>query len=268
MDLSYKENLDKLQVRIRAHKEFANFDVSDWIDAYVKRKPRRAIFDLGCGNGNHLGIYLAGVGPAGIVAGLDREARLIDEARKKYADARNLDLRVGSMDDPLPFPDGTFDLCFSNFAIYNAANPRKTIKELKRVLAPDSEVVLIGPTRNNARELYVYNERLTGQAIDEITLVRTDRIRQEILPIVEDLFPVVEQEVLNSFLLFPTRDEFLLYFRSTQLYEETAERRGLGMDALIAAQPQATDIVLSKEMLAIVARTSPGPKGQDPSFSA
>ena len=255
MDLSYKENLDKLQVRIRAHKEFANFDVSEWIEAFVRRAPRRAIFDLGCGNGNHLGIYLAGVGPSGKVAGLDREARLIAEARKKYPDARNLDLRVGSMDDPLPFADATFDLCFSNFAVYNASNPRKTIQELKRVLAPGGQLVLIGPTRNNARELYVYNERLTGQAIDEITLIRTDRIRQEILPIVEEMFPAVDQEVLNSFLVFPNRDEFLLYFRSTQLYEETAEKRGTTMEAMIAAQPLEKDILLSKEMLALVART-------------
>ena len=254
MDLSYKEHLDKLQVRIRAHKEFANFDISDWIDTYVKRKPRRAILDLGCGNGNHVGIYLAGVGPGGMVAGLDREARLIDEARGKFPEAKNLDLRVGSMDDPLPFADETFDLCFSNFAIYNAADPRRTIQELERVLVKGGELVLIGPTRNNARELYVYNERLTGRAIDEITLIRTDRIRQEILPIVEDTFPAVEQEVLNSFLTFPDREEFLLYFRSTQLFEETAEKRGVTMEQMRAAQSQDRDIILSKEMLALIAK--------------
>ena len=254
MDLSYKEKLDRLQLRIRAHKEFANIDISDWIDGFVRRAPRRAIFDLGCGDGNHLGTYLSGVGPDGKVAGLDREARLIDEARKKYPDATHLDLRVGSMDDPLPFADATFDLCFSNFAIYNAANPRFTILELKRVMTPGGELVLIGPTSNNARELYVYNERLTGKAIDEITLVRTDRIRQEILPIVEDTFPRVEQEIVNSFLTFPTRDEFLLYFRSTQLYEETAEKRGMTLEQMTAAMTQEKDIVLSKEMVAVVAK--------------
>ena len=253
MDLSYKEKLDRLQVRIRAHKEFANLDISDWIADFVRRAPRRAIFDLGCGDGNHLGIYLSGVGAEGMVAGLDREARLIDAARKTYADAKNLDLRVGSMDDPLPFPDATFDLCFSNFAIYNASNPRATIQELKRILTPGGQLVLIGPTKNNARELYVYNERLTGKAIDEITLIRTDRIRQEILPIVEDTFPRVEQEIVNSFLTFPTRDEFLRYFRSTQLYEETAEKRGMTMEQMVAAMPQEKDVILSKEMVAVVA---------------
>ena len=29
MDLSYKENLDKLQIRIRATREFANIDIAE-----------------------------------------------------------------------------------------------------------------------------------------------------------------------------------------------------------------------------------------------
>ena len=73
----------------------------------------------------------------------------------------------------LPFPEASFDLCLSNFAIYNAADPAFTLRELKRVMAPGAELVLIsGPTLNNAREIYDFNERLTGQAIDPITLVR------------------------------------------------------------------------------------------------
>jgi ubiquinone/menaquinone biosynthesis C-methylase UbiE len=253
MDLSYKEKLDKLQIRIRAHKLFANFDINDWIDELTGRKPRTAIFDLGCGNGNHLGIYLAHVGENGTVTGLDREAKLIQEARDAYPAAKNLDLRVGSMDDPLPWPDASFDLCFSNFAIYNAADPPATIRELRRVMQPGAELVLIGPTRNNAREIYEYNERLTGVAIDEITLVRTDRLRQEILPLVREIFGGVEEEVINSYLTFPTGEEFLQYFTSTMAYEETAEKRGVTPEEMLGALPSQKDIVLSKEMLALIA---------------
>jgi ubiquinone/menaquinone biosynthesis C-methylase UbiE len=251
MDLSYKEQLDKLQVRIRAHKEFANFDISDWIDEYAGRKPRKAILDLGCGNGNHLGIYLK---HAETVAGLDREKRLVDEARETYAGAKNLDLRVGSMDDPLPWPDETFDLCFSNFAIYNATEPRKTLQELKRVMTRGGELVLIGPTINNAREIYDYNERLTGQRIDEITLIRTDRLRREILPLVNEVFGAAEEEVINSFLKFPSREEFLLYFKSTMVYEETAEKRGVTQQQMLDAFPPNPPLIISKEMLAVTAR--------------
>lgn len=252
-DLSYKEKFDRLSVRIRAHKEFANFDVSDWIDEYAGRKPRRAILDLGCGSGNHLGIYLKHVGSEGRVVGIDREQKLLDEARATYAGAKNLELIRRSMDEPLPFEDGTFDLAFSNFAIYNASNPTFTISELRRVLTPGGELVLIGPTRNNALEIYEYNERLTGTAIDEITLIRTDRLRQEILPIVKEVFGSASEEVLHSRLTFPSRDEFLLYFQSTMVYEEGAEKAGMTREQLEAALPADHDLVVSKEMLAVTA---------------
>jgi ubiquinone/menaquinone biosynthesis C-methylase UbiE len=252
MDLSYKEKLDKLQIRIRAHKEFANFDVGDWISEFVARKPRTEILDLGCGNGNHLGIYLEHVGDNGRVVGLDREAKLIAEARETYPDKR-LELLVGSMDDRLPFDDATFDLCFSNFAIYNASSPRATLTELRRVMKPGAELVLIGPTRNNATELYTYNERLTGKAIDEITLIRTDRLRQEIEPVVRDVFGNASEEVLSSRLTFPNADEFLLYFQSTMLYEEGAEKLGVTKQQMVDALPAGAQHTVSKEMLAVIA---------------
>src|SRR5262245_31588544 len=168
MDLSYAEKLDKLQVRIRAHKEFANFDVSTWIDDFCGRSKRRRILDLGCGSGNHLGIYADHVGPDGRVVGLDRERKLVETAREAFRDRPNVEIVEGSMDEPLPFPDGSFDLCFSNFAIYNAADPRLTLIEIRRLLEPGGQVVLIGPTRNNALEIYEFNERLSGIAIDPI----------------------------------------------------------------------------------------------------
>ena len=255
-DLSYKEQKDRLNARIRAHKLFANFDIDEWIDGFVGRKPRRAVLDLACGTGNHLGIYLRHVGEGGRVAGIDREPSLVDEARAKYAGAANLELRVGSMDERLPWEDGTFDLAFSNFAIYNASEPSFTIGELKRVLAPGGELVLIGPTINNAREIYEFNERLTGVAIDPITLVRTDRLRQEILPVAREVFGNAREEVINSELTFPDQDEFIRYYTSTMLYEEGAEKLGYTEDQMRAACTSERDIVLSKEMLAVVCEKS------------
>jgi ubiquinone/menaquinone biosynthesis C-methylase UbiE len=252
-DLSYREKQDRLKARIRAHKLFANFDIDEWIDQFLGLRPRRRILDLACGNGNHLSLYLKHVGPDGTVAGIDREPSLIAEARASYPDAPNLDLRVGTMDERLPFADASFDLCFSNFAIYNAADSAFTLRELKRVMEPGAELVLIGPTMNNAREIYEFNERLTGQAIDPITLVRTDRLRQEILPVVREVFGGAREEVINSRLTFPDQDEFIRYYTSTMLYEEGAEKLGYTEEQMRAACSSERDIVLSKEMLAVLA---------------
>jgi ubiquinone/menaquinone biosynthesis C-methylase UbiE len=252
-DLSYVEKQDRLTDRIRAHKKFANFDIDQWIEEFLQRKPRRNILDVGCGNGNHIGLYLTAVGASGSVTGIDRERSLIEDARAKYEGAPNLDLRIGSMDDPLPFDDESFDLILSNFAIYNASNPRKTIGEVKRVLKRGGEVVFIGPTAANAKEIYEYNERLTGTPIDPITFIRTDRLRQEILPIVKDVFANVTEQVINSYLTFPDEDEFLRYYRATMLYEEGAEKEGRTMEEMRDACLKKQDIILSKEMLAVVA---------------
>ena len=252
-DLSYREQRDKLADRIRAHKLFANFDVADWIDGFLARRPRRHVLDLGCGDGNHFALYLKHVPPEGTVAGLDREPQLLERARRTHPGATNLTLVAGSMDDRLPFPDASFDVCFSNFAIYNARAPIFTLRELGRVLQPGGELVLIGPTRNNARELYEYNARLTGTAIDEITLVRTDRLRSEILPAAREVFGQVEEEVLSSRLTFPNGEEFLRYFTATMLYEQVAEKMHCSDAAMLAAIPANAELVVSKEMLALVA---------------
>jgi ubiquinone/menaquinone biosynthesis C-methylase UbiE len=246
-DLSCHETLDKLEVRIRAHQKFADFDVSDWIAEFVARKPRRAIFDLGCGNGNHLGIYLKHVGPGGRVAGLDRESRLIDEARQTF-DAANLDLRVASMDEALPFADESFDLCLSNFAIYNAKEPRFSLLELKRVLQPGGQVVLIGSTANNARELYEYHTRLTGEPVDPLIHVRSDRIRREIVPIVRDVFANASEEILNSRLEFPDAAEFVRYYEATLFHDR---KEPLARERLLASVPE--NLTVSKEMVAATA---------------
>jgi len=253
-DLSYHEQRDKLDIRIRAHKLFANIDIDDFIEEFLSRAPRRAILDIGCGNGHHLGMYLRHVGPKGRVLGIDRERGLVDTARAAYADTPNVEVIVGSMDDRLPAGDASFDLAFSNFAIYNARNPRATLLEIRRVLEPRGEVVLIGPTARNAYEIYEYNARLTGTAIDPITLVRTDRLRQEILPIARDVFGSVREEIVNSFLTFPTADDFLAYFKATMLYEEGAEKLGVTDDAMRRALPADRDIVLSKEMLVLIGK--------------
>jgi SAM-dependent methyltransferase len=253
-DLSYKEKQDHLATRIRAHKEFANFDIDEWIARFLARRPRKTIFDLACGNGNHLQLYLDCVGSGGRVVGIDREASLVDEARRRYSGAPNLDLRVGSMDATLPFSAETFDTSFSNFAIYNASDPAFTLRELRRTLRPGGELVLIGPTINNAREIYEFNERLTGTAIDQVTLIRTDRLRREIAPIAREVFGDVTEEVINAHLAFPNSDEFLRYYMATMLYEEGAEKQGKTVAEMRAAFGKEGRFILSKEMLAVVAR--------------
>ncbi|MEV0968140.1 class I SAM-dependent methyltransferase [Microtetraspora glauca] len=256
MDISYHETQDRLTSRIRAHKLFGNFDITDWIDDFLGHRPRVNVLDLGCGDGNHIDLYLRHVGDDGTVTGADRDEALINRAKARYLDVENLSLRVGSMDDALPFEDGAFDLCMVTFAVYNARDAEFTLRELHRVLDKNGELVMIGPTANNVAELYEFNEKVTGRKADEKTLRRSERIVNEFLPLALGMFGSVRAEVINSVLTFPNRDEFLRYFCSTLLYEEIAEREGHSLDDLKAYCPPSGAMPVSKEMVAVVATKS------------
>ena len=64
----------------------------------------------------------------------------------------------------------------------------------------------------------------------------------------------IREEIVNSFLTFPTADEFLAYFKATMLYEEGAEKLGVTDDDMRRALPADRDIVLSKEMLVLIGK--------------
>jgi SAM-dependent methyltransferase len=254
MDLSCQETPERLASRIRAHKLFANIELGDWIEDFLDRRTSNAVLDLGCGAGTHIGLFLRHVGNSGMVTGLDRDAGLIARAGQHHPEAENLSLRIGSMDDELPFPDGTFDICFSNFAIYHARDAGFTLREVRRVLAGDGEFVLTGPAPGNASELYSFNEKATGRQADQKTPRRAERIVKEIIPLALETYGNVEATVINSVLAFPNRDEFIRYFCATPLYEEIAERGRLSPEQLKTYCTQDGEMQVSKEMVAVVAR--------------
>ncbi len=67
------------------------------------------------------------------------------------------------------------------------------------------------------------------------------------------IFGRVEQEVINSYLTFPSAEEFLQYFTATMVYEKTAEKRGVSPEQMLRALPRQKDFMVSKEMLALIA---------------
>lgn len=88
--------------------------------------PASNVFDAGCGDGA-LGEYLVQTRQC-VVTGLDVSMQALDTARK-----RGLTVVQGSLSEPLPFPDNSFDYAVASEALEHIPNSEEALQELIRV---------------------------------------------------------------------------------------------------------------------------------------
>ena len=88
------------------------------------------LLDVGCGGGFAL---LLAARRGATVSGLDAAAPLLDIARERVPGAA---LTVGDLEDPLPYPEGTFDVVTSFNSVQYASDPVTTVKCMSHVTRP------------------------------------------------------------------------------------------------------------------------------------
>ena len=108
-------------------------------------QPGEAVLDVGCGTGSLALVAKERVGRVGSVHGIDPAPRQIGRARAKAArGGLSVDFQLGVI-EKLPFPDQTFDLVQSTFAIDHvpADLQRQGFKEIARVLKPGGRLFIL-----------------------------------------------------------------------------------------------------------------------------
>ncbi len=96
------------------------------------------ILDVGCGIGTYVRRFRR---YSDDVHGIEVEPERVAEAG---AELPNIVLAVG---EALPYPDGHFDLVFSNEVIEHVDDDRQTAREMVRVTRPGGAIVLFAPNR-------------------------------------------------------------------------------------------------------------------------
>jgi ubiquinone/menaquinone biosynthesis C-methylase UbiE len=253
--LGYDEKKDHLSIRIEAHKRFSNFSLEDWLGENLSLGKGQTILDIGCGDGNFFAIYSQKLGKEGVIVGIDKSPELLARAQDRPVATSKLILHW-DINQPFPFIGESFDYVISTFAIYYVDETRAILEEIRRVLKPQGEVLLIGPSDNNAGELYAYNQKVFGFGRDEKISQRTNRLEQEFYPAMKSLFKPASMDVIPSQIQFPSQEEFLKYYLATLLYEESAQKAGSrpSLEALKAIVLPA--YVISKEMIALRGKKS------------
>ncbi|KAG8410419.1 hypothetical protein J3458_017743 [Metarhizium acridum] len=99
-------------------------------------KPHMTILDIGCGPGT-ITVDLAGHVPEGRVIGLERAAKVLEQARALAADkgVENIEFTEGDANS-LSYPDDTFDIVFCHQVLQHVKDPVGILREMRRVAKP------------------------------------------------------------------------------------------------------------------------------------
>jgi len=107
-----------------------------------EEKNKETGLDLGCGTGL-LTIEMSKF--AGKITGVDRNEKMLDQARQKKSLGAELDFIQADISKNLEFPDNTFDFVVSSLAINHIEQPEDLFKEIYRVLKPSGIFVYDEP---------------------------------------------------------------------------------------------------------------------------
>lgn len=112
------------------------------------------IVDLGCGTGDLLSFLKE---KADRVIGVEKAPRMLEEARRRFADRKkNIDLRIGELEH-LPLREGEADLAVINMVLHHLPDPPKALQEAHRVLKKGNLFIIVDlltHTQENMRERY------------------------------------------------------------------------------------------------------------------
>ncbi len=118
------------------------------------------ILDLAAGTGTSSMAFV----PSGAhVVAADFSRGMIEEGRRRHGDVPNLEFVQADATD-LPFADGEFDAVTMSFGLRNVIDPRRALRELRRVTRPGGRIVVCEFSHPSSRAfngLYrFYNDRV------------------------------------------------------------------------------------------------------------
>ncbi len=214
MQINYQETSKDLLTRIAIHEKYGSANIDVWTAELLKPQPGMHILDVGCGAGKQsflLDNYTQG--QAHIIGG-DISEELLNLARQKnQARGSKIEFRYLDFNQPFPFPDESFDLVVSAFAIYYASDLEFTFREAHRVLKPGGRLFVSGPLPENKKMFYDIIREATDKPIPPMP--GSSRFKGPILETIQRIFAHTELHTFENHLTFPSVEPFIEYVRAS-----------------------------------------------------
>jgi ubiquinone/menaquinone biosynthesis C-methylase UbiE len=165
--IKFKEDKDSLKNRINIHSQYGNKDMVEWISGLIKNKKKINILDLACGDGTQtfaLKKFLKKKGMKSNILATDSNNELLKVAKKKNKD-KSINFRKLNFNNKFNLGSKKFDAVICLFGIYYSKKISFTIKEIKKVLKENGQLILVGPLRDNKLDFNKILEKATNKKI-------------------------------------------------------------------------------------------------------
>ena len=214
MEIHYKETTKDLLTRIDIHEKYGTHNIDQWTTEVLQPRPGMKILDVGCGAGKQCFLYSDATSRRASIIGGDFSAELLDRAR-----ARNLErgdhceFIFLDFNKHFDFPDNSFDLLSSAFAIYYASDLKFTFGEARRVLKPGGRLFVTGPLPENKKMFYDIIREATHKPIPPMP--GSSRFKGEIYGTIEGLFTSTQLLLFENPIVFPQVEPFMDYTQAS-----------------------------------------------------
>jgi ubiquinone/menaquinone biosynthesis C-methylase UbiE len=214
MEINYQETSKDLLTRIDIHERYGSANIDQWTTELLQPQPGMNILDIGCGAGKQCFLFDDYTQGEAKITGGDFSEELLDKARaKNKARGSKIDFRFLDFNKPFDFPENTFDLCTSAFAIYYASDLRFTFGEAYRVIKPGGRLFVSGPLPENKKMFYDIIKEATAATIPPMP--GSSRFKGEIFETIDGLFVRTELHRFENHLTFPEVAPFIEYVRAS-----------------------------------------------------
>ena len=130
----------------------------DWRRRLWKGPLQGKILEIGVGTGKNIPFYPPG---ASVVA-IDSSERMLEKAAKRKALRQDVHIELHKMDvTTLLFDDRTFDVVVGSYVLMVLDDPPKALREIRRVLRPSGQLLLLEFTRSETKYKLALQKLLT-----------------------------------------------------------------------------------------------------------
>lgn len=222
MEINYQETSKDLLARIDIHEKYGSANIDVWTNELLQPSAGMKILDVGCGAGKLSFLFDDYTKGEAKITGGDFSEELLDKARAKNRErGSNIDFVFLDFNKPFDFPDGTFDLVTSAFAIYYASDLDFTFGEAHRVLRspdalsgkPGGRLFVSGPLPENKQMFYDIIKEATNKPIPPMP--GSSRFKGEIFNTIDRIFARTELHKFENHLTFPEVAPFIEYVRAS-----------------------------------------------------